>query len=517
MDSFEDKHDNGEFQDDVLDFLKQNPKDIALYIKRNIVRINKLILLYLDVLPSPRIKFVTKSYSPYKPCHAWFFNLLVDIPLHCKHCANYTPDCTDCFEHYKKLLEYFCQNCSYVRKTGSCNYIDLQKLKAYVKSKKKANIEERAFELFAAECYFDNIHSDKKYETNTIMLFKPDFEHLKLTEDIFDKFRTLHDKLFAFLSPWVKLLNYDSSRRISECAYTILAFHYLFFKDVINKTVFLNSNQYNKEGDYFEDNESTNVVFAAICKREGASEKNIEASIANNINPNESIIARRHKESKEIIFGTTQIYQFVDSLLALYTSDFLTNIYIKDINDKWMNFINRYARIELLSKTNVIVNNPKVFASIDHDINPLFLKYKIFIRLLGLLEAIKKTRLTRKIPFIFKDDNLLKLWEKVKQLQNQYEIIQSEKKRHPQKDERFFLKKACQNLDFLYTTVYIGLDEKLKSYHPGYARLKESMKKEKYSKITNYLLNSEREEIIKWKEKVETSILASKSNNDAYE
>ena len=112
-----------------------------------------------------------------------------------------------------------------------------------------------------------------------------------------------------------------------------------------------------------------------------------------------------------------------------------------------------------------------------------------------MVQTVKNTRFTSKLPMIFQEGNLLKFYNKLQQLKEKYN--NSKKK--------YLLKEACKKLKFNYNTVYMGLNgnsEYLKNYHPGYKRYRNeagfNRDQEDYGLVQDILLDSTRDEIVEF-------------------
>jgi hypothetical protein len=115
----------------------------------------------------------------------------------------------------------------------------------------------------------------------------------------------------------------------------------------------------------------------------------------------------------------------------------------------------------------------------------------ILVKFLSLIESIKRTRFTNKLPALFEGDSLIKL---------RNEMISDEL------DKECSMKQACKNLGLKYKTTHMAIDGKL-IYHPYYDTLKKKPDYPKppynnYHKFTWIFENSTIEDLKKWIENV---------------
>ena len=476
----------------VFSFLEKEPKKVIISIKRNIKNVDRLIERYLIKLPSFNAKCHYKNNSPELPCDYWLSNLIGNIVYHCKHCVN-KDDCDyeECYENYKSFVDFFCNKCTDKRNIKYCGPQIQRILKNSLKKKEITRLEEKAIVYYTCSCRFETESNSNEKRYSQFRLFNVELRtpEAKTPSEVIRIQETFKKNLKKFITLFLSENIPDN--KIYEIALSIIALHYLFFYDFISKTIFMTTPQ--KKGGKIIDSdfEDSNVVLNYIMHRNGCSEDEINKVLNQNINPDELIINKTKLPVTIPTMNSDEIDIFINKLLNLYNFPPLENVSLNEIKDNWESYITRHINSGKFRITNVILNGNE--SKRDPALLPNYIKYRINIKLLGLIESIKKTRFSNKIPIIFKNDNLMKLCRSLKNQDVPF-------------DKEPILKSACKEIKLSYTTVYMGLDDKLK-YHPSYEDIMKAIepKGEKihYRKLAQILIISSEEDLKNWKQNVE--------------
>jgi hypothetical protein len=471
---------NDTTKDIVFRFLKEDTKKIIMSFKRNRKKVDHLLDRYLAVAPSFMAKCLDSNRSPEFPCHFWINNHLRNISFFCKQCLEKDNcDFEECFKKYQLLIEFFCKKCKREDKIY-CNSQTLRMIKESLKKKEIDKLLEKAIMYFMCSCVFKKESCDKEGYFSDIRLFDIEFRNkaAQTATEVMHFFKNIEDKLKELIR--VFITEDIPKNKIYDIAFNIIGLHYLFIADFINKTVFMKTPKTTDEKIISNDNENINVLLYHYLERNGYSEDEIYVKLNEEINTNEIIFRKPQMTANTAILNTEDIQIFISRLIDLYNFPLLENVSLKEILSQWSSQISELLDLGYFHSTNVkSVGNNTIK---DTNLSSEFIKYKVYLGLLGLMESIKKTGFSNKIPKIFQEDNLQKL------------------RKHLKVNPVF--KKACKALGLSDSTTHTALDSKLKK-HPSYEEILKRLELEdygtSYKKITNFLLYSTEEDIEEWK------------------
>jgi len=475
----------------LFNFLEQEPKKQIISLKRKIKRIERLIEQYLKELPSFNAKCRYINSSPELPCDYWFNDLISNILYHCKHCVN-KDDCAyeKCYENYKSFVDFFCNKCTNQQNIKVCGRKIQRILKKSLMKKEITQLEEKAIIYYTCFCRFETESNSNGKQYANFRLFDVELRtpEANNTSEVIHFRKVFIKKLKNFIEFFLseKIPENFPDNMSFEIAFFIIGLHYLFFYDFKSKTIFMTTPQ-EENGKFIDTNfDDSNVIVDFVMRRNGNSEEEISKVLNQNINPDELIINKTHQPETVPVMNSNEIGIFIDKLVCLYKYSLLESVSLQEIMDSWATQISRHIDSGQFRTTNVVGSNN--ISRRNPDLEKNYIKYRIYIKLLGLIESIKKTRFSNKISVIFKKNNLIKLCRALEKQNVSLDSVPN-------------FKEACKKIGLKYTTVYMGLDDKLK-YHPSYEEILNSLEPE-YRKLAQILINSSEEDLKVWKQNVE--------------
>jgi len=475
----------------VLDFLNQKPKHIIVKLKYNKAKIDLWVERLLNNLPHFYVKFINANNSPELPCDYWLFELLNSVDNHCSHCREFKGNrdftdeesaCSLCLEQYKTFIKHFCNHCNREGKTDKCTNRVIKLVENKLKSRGNLYREPKAYLAFSIFCNFDDEKESTRSHNFNLFNTTLSFSGSETVEEVLENKIQVINRFREFISNWFEIKDNVSDKRIFEIGLKICAVHYLFFFDFLNKTIFKNTPFYKAETVINDDNESINVIAAYELKKAGDKDADIEKIVSDNININQIVNYRLHKQRNIFEMNVEHINLLMNKIIQIYNFPLLENVAIKDLNKSMIKTIKDLIRIGKLKSSRVRIKEKSSF--IDDSIPDDYLMYIVLIKLISLFEAAKKTRFTNKLPTIFQDENLLEFYKEMT-------------------SGPLTFKKTCENLGFKYKATHMAIMDKIEC-HPRYAEITDEGKHREYSDYKNYrqvdwfFMNSSEEHIIQW-------------------
>jgi len=471
----------------ALDYLSQDPRKLISRIKWDKKNVNFLLDSYLKRLPLIKAELKGKQLGSIN-CDDWLRQLAEDIRLRCERCVHY-PDCQyQCLPSYKAFLDGCCQTCS-VSAKPACRRRAQGLLEASVKTRSWTGGGARPYQFYQASISFrkDDGLMHPSHLPNIVFILRG--VHDKISDDPDDPFPKLRDSMIDFTRPWGGYPNADliSDRFIHEAALTIIAFNFVFFSDLARKTLFLASrDSTGKEPD----------PYGSIDDEE------MDDSPPGLNGPSFG--------KKNIVLDTTDVIDLAQKITAIYQSELLPNIDLKYVDPKHKRILTKYRNLSILRADNVYVtHNSTGF----HDrLLPEYLQYMLFHNLLVLVQATRMTRFRSRTASIFQGDDLMRLYNKVRELRAERKAEERRNARRKRKRKTISelppltLSEACRALDLKYKRTFAALD-KHRHRHPKHAEfekafLKHGNIKRRHGLIVRYLSESKVGDIDKWKQAV---------------
>lgn len=487
------RKDNLNHENKVLSFLTNTEKKIIIKLKYT--NVSTWIRNYLETLPQYETKLLVNNNQPEMPCEYWITDLLNNVDEHCKHCTSYKngrdfsnskTTCSECLQNYRSFIEYFCNHCTKKTNSRKCTKTVSGLIKKKLKSNFNKYLEPKASMLFSIYTKFTPDKNDMKYFNFDLFKVTLKFTEAETTENIINQKINFEKKLKAFISRWIEVPEQISPKKIFEIAFHIIAIHYLFLNDILNRTTLSNSPKSALNIFINDDYENANLLAAYLMILENYKNTEIESIISQNIN--EDQIVNLQPINNNIIpkFNKKQILFLIKKINEIYSYPVLEKVKLSDLPKEQINIIRKQIKNGRLSPTKVKITNNA--AQIDNALDTRYVAYIILVKFLCFIESIKRTRFTNKLPTLFRDDNLIKL-------RNQMISDELDKK-------NLTMKQACKNLGLNYKTTHMALDSKL-IYHPKYRELRKKPDYpdpvyNNYNKFTWVFENSSIEDLEEW-------------------
>ncbi|MDP8267778.1 MAG: hypothetical protein P9L97_03515 [Candidatus Tenebribacter davisii] len=459
----------------IFEFLELNEKKIIVKLKYKKKKLDLWMTRYLEVFPQFSVRLLGSNNHPELPCDYWVNDLLNNVDEHCKHCKEFNNErdlsnsktpCSVCLQKYKSFIQNFCDNCVQKDKNLNCTKEVLDLFEKTLKKDSNRHLDLKASMSFSVFCHFDPDElKNRKYFNFNLFNITLKFPEGNTTGKIIFQKNAFFKELKDFISGWIALPEDMSKRKVYEIAFKIIVLHYLLLYDVLNKTIFYNSPEY-EEGTFIDhDNESSNVIAAYVLKRNNYEPAGINKILENNVNEDQIINLRFNDPKRYIELDKEQILLLINKIKLIYNYPVLENVTLSKLPKKYKNFINKLNNAGKISSTKVKFTDKSAYRNEQIDLK--YLEYIILVKLVSLLESIKRTRFTNKLPDIFKKDNLIKLRDEM--ISDDFE------------EDSITMVQACKNLDFKYKATNMAIHEKLK-YHPKYEEFKNLEDRE----FTNY-------------------------------
>lgn len=470
----------------ALGFLAQEPKKMISQIKWRRQDIDFLIANYLEFLPLIKAELRGRKLRVNK-CGGWLHNIAEDIRLHCGHCIHH-PDCQDqCLPVHNAYLDGFCEMCDSGDK-DNCRLWAKNFLKSAVQGKGGAGATIRPFLYYLGWITFRDPDIHKRFPRLPRIAFILRGVHDRLSDDPDYPFPKLRDLLIDFTRPWGGFPHAEDipDRFIHEAALTIIAFNYVFFADLAQKTLFLAS----------RDSPVNPPDHDKLITVEGV-----------DLGP--FGLSGSSYAKGTIKFNKETVVDLAGKISALYQSDLLPEIDLNDVDPKYKKELAKYVKSDVLRTDNLKI--APGFIGYHDLLLPEYLQYMLYHNLLVLVQAARMTRFKSRIPLIFQDDNLKRLYNKVLDLRAERKAEERRNARRKNKKRICMLppvtlSEACRALKIGYKSTYAAL-EKYRHKHPRHDEISKAYSptnksKGRYGLIVRYLSESKSKEIETWKGKV---------------
>lgn len=470
----------------ALSFLAQEPKKMISQIKWGRKNVDFLLENYLKLLPL--IKAELKGRRPGNiKCEGWLQNVAEDIRLRCGHCIHY-PNCQDqCLPAHNALLDGLCDMCD-AGNREFCRRSAKNFLKSAVHSKGGSGVNIKHFVYYLGSISFRDFDILKSFPRLPRIAFVIRGAHDRISNDPDYPFPKLRDLLIDFTLPWGGYPHTEDipDRFIYETALTIITFNYVFFTDFANRTRFLVSRDSPANAPDHDKLITVEGVDLGPLGLDGSS-----------------------YAKGTIVFNKEMVIDICGKISALYQSDLLPEIDLNDVDPKYKKELAKYVKSDVLRTDNLKI--APGFIGYHDLLLPEYLQYMLYHNLLVLVQAARMTRFKSRIPLIFQDDNLKRLYNKVLDLRAERKAEERRNARRKNKKRICMLppvtlSEACRALKIGYKSTYAAL-EKYRHKHPRHDEISKAYSptnksKGRYGLIVRYLSESKSKEIETWKGKV---------------
>ncbi|MCF7794263.1 MAG: hypothetical protein K9N09_10305 [Candidatus Cloacimonetes bacterium] len=483
----------------VFEFLENTDKRIIIKLKYKKRKIDIWTSRFLDVFPQFEVRLTAFSNRPELPCDYWFHSLIENIDVHCSHCKEFqdgrdlsTNDtsCYKCFQRYTDFIEHFCNKCNQKPKKYNCSEELLKQLYFRLKSDNFTGHKHKAVIAYQVFCSFDKQENNKKFLNFPMFVLVLRFPDAKTVDSVVDQKKSIVEEMKNFISNWIEIETEVNEREIFEIALKIIALHYLFFYDLMSNTIFCNSPEYDPDK-FIHGNSTFNAIEAFVLKQKGKSDSEIIKILNSKENDDKIIGLRQNNYPNQPELNYVELSKIMRRIEKIYNYPILEHIAYGELPESIKNLIDTLINDKKISKANVEIKDNSVIPG--SEINQKVLDYTVIVNFIGLLESIKQTRFTNKLPALFEKDDLIKLYK---------EMTSNELDKDP-----CTLVQACRKLHLKYKTTHMAITEKLR-YHPRYNDLKNDPDYpdpiyNNYNKINWFFENSDIEDIEGWIRKVE--------------
>jgi hypothetical protein len=438
--------------DAVLQLWSKGPKGVFVFIKRNRKKVDELLTKYLEAMPQINARFLGGHEHTEYLCADWITNLAIDGSLHCAHCIHERSCGFQCLGAHKRFLDQFCGICVKDDK-AKCQKNVLTYIETAVKKRGWQGVPLKSAARYMGSMRFRDDGSTDNYAGGVIADFMFDNFDPRLASGEDDKFSRISDLLHDFALSWVDPIdqNKAGTRRVFEIALTVISFNYAFFSDLSNSTLFMNT------------------PFTNLAELYKGSPDQRERAVS---------------------FNKEMVIVAVNTLKAIYKSDFLPSLSARSVDAPYLAQIDRGLREGTIRDDNEIhqsLPGKKIYAY-DWEIGPQYLQYVLYSSLARLISEALRIRFTTKIALPFRGDNLLSI-KKTLSISDDF-------------------KDCCSRLNLHYKTVHSGICNNLKD-HPRYDEYLEnkiSMIDNVYGLIEDFIDHSSEEEINQWNDKVNSRL-----------
>ncbi len=464
------------------DYLGDEPVKILKKIKRNIKQVDAIIQSYLFELPNINTTMISAGGS-YIPCSAWVNGLIDYIDEHCMHCIH-KPSSTckhECLDIYKMQLMRFCSLCE--RKSDSCLRRMSREIEMALNGKPAGEAKYPGQYMFISTCNFVRKMSDRtKFTIATYII--PRLPIKIPPSDFYAYERNLVQRIMRFCNMilYTNLPNLEKigNRRVYEIGLTILSLNIMLIRDLYDGTIFFSSEDKKVTFNNADNREIGKILVKGIERINGRSPASIRKELNENIDPVTIHIGFQTIHSACEFLDTGKLIEMMDKIFELYQNSVLPTIDEHDIPDAIKKIFKQYFDEDRLQVDNFDFSGRGV--QFDDQVVAPYIHYCIFKRMVALVEAVRKTRFTKKIPRLFEGDNLFVLRQKL--------------------EEKETLKEACEDMGFKIQTVCMAI-EAYKKKHPAHKRISDP-RQEDYGRKARYIAEVTTEELKEWQRRVQS-------------
>jgi len=394
-------------------------------------------------------------------------------------------DVLKCLQRYIDFVQHFCYNCIQKPDDHACTKKVLKKLQNKLNKNISSAFQQKAVTAYQVFCKFDNIlKSNRTFLNFDLFVLILKFPDANSVESVVKQRKKIVSKMENFISEWISIPNQIGERKIFEITLKIIAFHYVFFYDLMNNTIFCNTPEYDPNRSIYKS--ITDTIEAFIWQQKGKSESDIYKILNDKVNYDELINLGQNNLRYQPELNNLQISQIMEKILKIYDYEILEHVSYSKLPTPTKRQIKNLLEEGKISRANVIIDKKSVTPGLET--NQKNLDYIIIVKFVSLLESMKRTRFTNKLPALFEKDNLIKLF--IEMYSDDLDEVQCT------------LAQACRKLNFKYKATHMALYGKL-MYHPIYEYYNEIFNQKKlvndnYNKLHWVFEQSSKDDIEEW-------------------